>query len=370
MANTHIISIYLSNVGELLSKHDEARRLENMSLEQILDDPVSVPFHDQVLVVLYQSGPLPTRNATMNAVKVTMVLGIERNQNASTYTVHNLHRNLHLSCSRLQFYFICKKIYEIQGLQFQSKVVPITFVSNKTACYESSDSKIIVHNYVEGGNWENSMNTELLQIKMKVLESCREGLCQHFRFESSKRTGNERKKSPVIHTGLSTTDAHRYSFNRSTQLAHIRPFLVDSYLGSASLVCRRSLGCAIAMGNMIVQKSPCVFKLDDRKCSEFRKNLRLEYQSFFGFDGKSKQEKPITDHFCHEANTILVNHSVRQHFDSLNDPLFEMSGMYFSMSTFQNSIAFHRRRFLIGYIYLLNYHNPRCCWNINMHQKG
>ena len=301
------------------------QRLNLMTIENLIEDSISsVPFHQQVLVTMCQSGPHTRSNKKIIPTKINEIIAIARNRVMNVYTQDNLHRNLHFSTSLLHLYVICLKLYTAMGLDHDSRLLPITFVSAHTKNFMSPSKSLIVQNYVQGEN-----NDELEAIRMKILSSCSEGLLKHFSFEKSKRTVsalNQSIKEPSIHTGYTRTNAHQYQHHRSTQLGHTHPNLIMGYLSGASTACRRALGCALAMANSLVHESPRVFKIDEEAPSPYRLWLRQKYHNFFGFD-TSPEDQVITNFINHEANSILSAHRIKAHFDEKNDPLPSMSGV-------------------------------------------
>ena len=298
-------------------------RLRRMSVQDLIEDPIEeIPFHQQVLVTMCQSGPHTRSNINVVATKITEIIAISRNKAMNLYTQDRLHRNLHFTTSVLHLYFVCLRLYCQMGLDKDSKLLPITFVSACTRHFISADRKVIVYNYIEGQD-----NHELDLVKAKIVTSCQEGLLEYFKFENSKRTQtSDRKKHPCIQTGFTRTNAHQYKHNRATQLGHIHPSLIVSYLGGASKSCRRALGCAIAMANRLVDQSPCSFKIDKEAPSPYRAWLREKYHRFFGFS-TSPEDTVITNFLNHEANSIMSNFRINPHYDNLNDPLPCMSAV-------------------------------------------
>jgi len=272
-----------------------------------------VPFDKQVLVVLRQNRKSTNYSPFPDYENITEVVGIARNTSMNAYCISRLDINLHFSASFAQFFMICKRIIELQG----SSQAGITFIPSSMESYCSSDSKTIVFNDVP--NLENIMLNEVRDQMYLALDN---GLLQCLRCSDSGRSGkSEKKNSPVIHTGFTNSNCGVYSSHRHSQMGHVDPSLIKSYLQDASLLCKQQYGKAIALQNSVFSQSPDVFGVGKtNNVGNYAAGIHRKYCEYFGLNELRQDSEEYCELLKNTATTALFNNHIDHHVDSLNDP--------------------------------------------------
>lgn len=337
------------------------RYLSSLRLDELLELSASnVPFEKQVMLVLKQTQKSKSNSGIVDVGKIVEVFACCRNKNMSGYCVSRLDICLHLSASFAQFYFICRRIFEAQ----QSKKATITYIPSSCYKYISPDSRTIVMNWVE-----TDPNPDLLAVRNEFETCVKNGLLSCLKCNEKSRSGkSSNKNSPVLHTGFSTSNCGDYSTHRSTQLGHITPSLIRSYLEDANDSCRQSLGKGIAMQNYLFRESPDCFGISEEMVEPSPANLEMqrEYSNFFALDKLECHGDQFANLIRNKANTCLINNHIDCHYDSLNDPsdgnssLISLSIML-PRSEFENTLSESARKWLDYYGY--NHIIPFC--NLN-----
>ena len=297
------------------------------------------------MVVLKQNEKSKSKTGIMDLERIVEVFGCRRNEHMSGYCVSRLDISLHFSASFAQFYFISLRIMEAQ----KSKKATITYIPSSCYKYVSADSKTIVLNWVE-----KDPNPDLIAVRNQFESSVKHGLLSCLKCNEKSRSGkSSNKSSPVLHTGFSTSNCAEYSSHRSTQIGHITPSLITSYLKNANESCRQSLGKGIAMHNYLFRESPDCFGITEEMIEPSPSNLVMqrEYSNFFCLDKLRCNGEKFASLIRNKANTCLINNHIDCHYDSLNDPSDGNSSLLsFSMmlprSQYENSLSENARKWL------------------------
>ena len=299
--------------ADLCCEKDLLLQLSEMRLDQLIDfSSEHVPFDKQVLVILRQntkstgSCPSPDHN------RIFEVIGIARNSDMNAYCTSRLDICLHLSCSFAQFYLICHRLTDMQT----GREATITFIPSLKPSFSSRDGKTVVFNATPG---VKNVGLEELRVQMECCLS--QGLLSNLKCNEGSRSSNtSKKKSPVLHTGFTTSNCADYSSHRQTQIGHTNPSLIASYFEDASDVCRQEYGKAIAIQNCLFKDSPDAFGLKNmHPLSPSLSRMQKEYCSFFRLDELKEHSKIYCKLLRNTATTALVNNHINKHYDKLND---------------------------------------------------
>ena len=289
---------------------------ERLTFEQLVSHSAhDVPYDCQVFVVLKQLyHNAGTKSNAFHPDKVVEVIGIMRNRRANAYSVSQLDTSRHFSASLVQFYFLCKRLVEVQ----EKSYALITFVPSTHPKYVSRDSRTLVYNHVDG-----VVQLDLDDVVSQFESSVRQGILTTLRCNEGSRSGKvSDSKAPVFHTGFTMSNCNEYNQCRATSLGHTRPSLITSYLKETSTKCKQEYGKAIAMLNWLMRDSPDSFKAETPKANatSHSDELRKEYYKYFEMDKLTSSSGPYAEYLRNTATTGLLNNHIDCHVDSLNDP--------------------------------------------------
>ncbi len=273
----------------------------------------TVPFEKQVFVVLKQTSKSKPNSPIPDIDSIVELFASSRNDTVNAYCHSLLDYSVHFSASFAQFYVLCEMIW----LQSNRSGIPITFVPSTCAKYISADKKSIVMNWIE-----DTPSEDLMLIKNQFKKVLDHGLLRHLKCSEKRRSGTKsKKKSPVLHTGFTTTNCREYRTHRTTQVGHIHPSLISSYLDNASSECMQELGKAIAMQNCLFSESPDCFGLCNASINESsaQEEMRRRYCSFFKLDKLSQNSENYCNLVRNTATTSLINDHIDYHVDEMND---------------------------------------------------
>ena len=300
------------------------KKLSSMSLAQLLEDSChDVPQPDQILMILKQTDHSPSSSSNLiDPINVTEIIGICQNPKMNAYLSSMLHISLHLTVSLIHFYFIARKVNEEQnGL----KMIPsrITLVSDTTPVFKSANHDLIVWNVTD-----NVTHPMLHKIRTQYMKAFKDGLLLGMKPNEKKRTNASDvgiKKSPVLHSGFTMSNATEYANNRKTHFGHTSPSLITTYTNELSHECRRSYAKAIAMSNAIFEESPACYK--GNKSSKTGAMLLQKYHRCLGLDPDAKPDAKYCEYLRNTGTTAFFKSHVRRHRDKLNDPTFANSAV-------------------------------------------
>ena len=218
--NIYLIQFKISVVQFAHNYFDE------MSLNEIIYDEaiVSVPFAEQILVILVQKEKVHShKTKSIDPLRITKVVGIERNPKAQIYRVPSLSSCLHFTSSKAHIEAISRCINHERKLNDPLSVdVPVTIIKNNSnhQCKVSTVYNVPRHiDSQESSGGDNVLN----HIHDLLLQSCEHGLLQGLVL-SDTRTG---RSVPSISYGWSMTNAHQYSANRCNIIGSVKPFMSD-----------------------------------------------------------------------------------------------------------------------------------------------
>ena len=290
------------------------RKLMSLRLDELVNlSSDNVPFDRQVLVILRQTKKSSSSSAFPDHEEIYEVIGIARNSIMNAYCVSRLDICLHFSASFAQFFIICMRLIEMQG----SNQATITYIPSNLHTYCSEDSRTMVMNHVDGVE-----NLQLKETSEHLESAMRCGLLKWMRCTEKGRSGtSSRMSSPVIHTGFTNSNCAEYSSHRQSQIGHVNPSLVQSYLQHSSTQCKQEYGKAVALLNCLFSESPDAFgigKLDSK--SSYVSKMNDEYCRFFGLNRLQQLREEYCDLLKNTATTALFNNHIDSHVDALNDP--------------------------------------------------
>ncbi len=293
--------------------------LSQMTIDELINDCVDdVPFHLQVMVTLRQRSP-STQKRLYDIKKISSIIAVARNKTSSSNIQGRLDVCCHFSTTIVHLYFIYKSILDSLPSSNIRESPMITFIPCTVPYYASQDKKFVVWNY--GSN--ERVNSYLDEVREEFEDACKRGLLLSLQFNESKRVSST-KKSPVIHTGYTTNNAHDYKTSRQTQFGHTEPSLITSHIDGRSVECLKSFGRAMCLSNRLFRDSPICFK-NDNNGSTTMKRFSDEFMSLFNLDD-SGNDRRVVAHFRHHATTTFCNVFIRPHLDTENDTSQNYSG--------------------------------------------
>ena len=308
--------------------------LRTLRLDELISlSSESVPFARQVFVVLKQKAKSKANAPFPDIQSIYEIFASSRNDDVNGYSHSLLDVCIHFSASFPQFYLICEMI----SMSSDHQGIPITFVPSTCPKYVSPDKKSIVINWID-----ESPSHDLVTIKNQFQTVLDLGLLGFLKCSEKRRSGSDnKKKSPVLHTGFTTTNCREYSRHRRTQIGHITPSLITSYLENASPQCMQELGKAVAMQNCLFSESPDCFGLSNQERAESvaQEEMRNQYCSFFKLDKLCQNRENYCNLLRNTATTSLINDHINHHVDELNDPTDGNSALL------SISIGFPRHRY-------------------------
>ena len=334
--NIYLIQFKISVVQFAHNYFDE------MSLNEIIYDEaiVSVPFAEQILVILVQKEKVHShKTKSIDPLRITKVVGIERNPKAQIYRVPSLSSCLHFTSSKAHIEAISRCINHERKLNDPLSVdVPVTIIKNNSnhQCKVSTVYNVPRHiDSQESSGGDNVLN----HIHDLLLQSCEHGLLQGLVL-SDTRTG---RSVPSISYGWSMTNAHQYSANRCNIIGSVKPFMSDpKKFKKVGIKAKRYLFDLI---HRAIEACPQQQDFNIRKsksnkvCCDTRMYYRKEFNKCFRTEcGMSENE--YKDLSC-EAFSVIIPSCIRAHRDILNDHRRGMKGVIQinTMLPFEESIV-------------------------------
>ena len=226
-----------------------------------------------------------------------LISRIERNPTASMYFIKGLSKALHFT--------EVKSV--IQNRDYLQEVYPGTTIDtiSTNKCIDTPNIKFINH-IPHAQDDPDQIKLNKLASKLRDIFPVISNLFSHSNYN--------KRNTPYINIGYSTTDCNKYSSHRSTMLGNIKPSLSLHQIKAVPMVQKQVIG-NLVMDIIETMGNDALYYPSKDQASLERNLLRLKFAEALGLDTCDNR---VNKFFRTEGISFVMNILVSPHHDSLN----------------------------------------------------